>query len=140
MRSKRLSNDEQFRLIMECRRSGLPDYQWCQMNDINPATFYNWVSRLRKSGMSIPVASNQEKKTPTPLQEVVKVNLISDSASVPAPMQVEQNTCIVTDLATRELPTVEILLGNATIRFFNYTDKSLIETTLRCIGGIGYAR
>lgn len=51
MRSKRLSNDEAFRLIMECRRSGLPDYQWCQMNDINPATFYNWVSRLRKGGM-----------------------------------------------------------------------------------------
>lgn len=140
MRSKRLSNDEQFRLIMECRRSGLPDYQWCQMNDINPATFYNWVSRLRKGGMSIPATSNKEKKTPAPLQEVVKVNLISDSAPVPAPMQVEQNTCIITDLATRELPTVEILLGNATIRFFNNTDKSLIETTLRCIGGVGYVR
>jgi len=140
MRSKRLSNDEQFRLIMECRRSGLPDYQWCQMNDINPATFYNWVSRLRKSGMSIPVTSNQEKKTPAPLQEVVKVNLISDLASVPDPMQVEQNTCIVTDQANIKSPAVEILLGNATIRFFNNTDKSLIETTLRCVGGIGYAR
>jgi len=110
------------------------------MNDINPGTFYNWVSRLRKCGMSIPVTSNQEKKTPAPLQEVVKVNLISDSAPVPDPMRVEQNTCIVTDLANRELPTVEILLGNATIRFFNNTDKSLIETTLRCIGGVGYAR
>ncbi len=140
MRSKRLSNDEQFRLIMECRRSGLPDYQWCQMNDINPATFYNWVSRLRKNGMSIPAASNKEMKTPAPLQEVVRVNLVSDSVSVPAPMKMEQNACIVTDLATRELPTVEILLGNATIRFFNNTDKSLIETTLRCVGGVGYAR
>jgi len=108
MRSKRLSNDEQFRLIMESRRSGLPDYQWCQMNDINPGTFYNWVSRLRKCGMTIPMTSDQDKKTPAPLQEVVKVNLIPDSASVPAPMQLEQNTCIVTDLANRELPTVEI--------------------------------
>lgn len=140
MRSKRLSNDEQFRLIMECRQSGLPDYQWCQMNDINPATFYNWVSRLRKSGMSIPVTSKQEKKTPAPLQEVVKVNLISDLASVPAPMQVERNACIITDQANIKPPAVEILLGNATIRFFNNTDKSLIETTLRCVGGIGYVR
>lgn len=41
MRSKRISADEQFQLIMECRRSGLSDYQWCQMNDINPGTFYN---------------------------------------------------------------------------------------------------
>jgi transposase-like protein len=106
------------------------------MNDINPATFYNWVSRLRKSGMSIPVTSNKEKKTPAPLQEVVKVNLISDLASVPAPMKVEQNTCIVKDQANIKSPAVEILLGNATIRFFNNTDTSLIETTLRCVGGI----
>lgn len=140
MRSKRISADEQFRLITECRQSGLSDYQWCQMNEINPGTFYNWVSRLRKCGMPISVTSGPKKKTPAPLQEVVKVNLIPDSTSISAPMQVEQNTCIVTDLATRELPTVEILLGNATIRFFDNTDKSLIETTLRCIGGSCYAR
>ena len=54
MRAKRISSDEQFRLIMECRQSGLSDYQWCQANEINPGTFYNWVSRLRKQGMDIP--------------------------------------------------------------------------------------
>lgn len=136
MRSKRISADEQFQLIMECRQSGLSDYQWCQMNDINPGTFYNWISRLRKRGMVIPMSSDQGKKTSSPLPEVVRVNLIPDSASVPAPMQVEQNTCIVPDLATKELPTVEILIGNATIRFFNNTDKNLIETTLKCMGGV----
>jgi len=136
MRSKRISADEQFQLIMECRQSGLSDYQWCQMNDINPGTFYNWISRLRKRGMVIPMSSDQGKKTSSPLQEVVRVNSITDSASVPAPMQVGQNTCIVPDLATKELPTVEILIGNATIRFFNNTDKNLIETTLKCMGGV----
>lgn len=136
MKSKRVSTDEQFRLIMECRQSGLSDYQWCQVNDINPSTFYNWINRNRKNGMVIPISSDQGKKTSTPLQEVVKVDLVPVSKSVPAPMQVEQNTCIDTDLATRELPAVEILIGNATIRFFNSTDKSLIETTLRCMGGV----
>ena len=135
MRSKRVTADEQFSLIMECRKSGLSDYRWCQLRGIRPGTFYNWISRLRKRGMAIPTSSDQVKKTSAPLQEVVKVNLIPDSASVPAPMRVEQNTCIVP-----ELPAVEILIGNATIRFFNSTDKSLIETTLQCIGGIGYAR
>jgi len=134
MRSKRISADEQFLLIMECRQSGLSDYQWCQMNDINPGTFYNWISRLRKRGMVIPMLSDQVKETSAPLQEVVKVNLM------PAPLQVEQNTCIVPDLATKELPTVEILIGNATIRFFNNTDKNLIETTLKCMGGVCCAR
>ena len=134
MKSKRVSTDEQFRLIMECRQSGLSDYQWCKVNDINPSTFYNWINRNRKSGMEIPLSS--DKKTSTPLQEVVKVNLVPQSTSVSAPIQVEQNTCIDTDLPTRELPAVEILIGNATIRFFNSTDKSLIEATLGCIGGV----
>ena len=44
MSAKRISSDEQFRLTMECRQSGLSDYQWCQTNEINPGTFYNWVS------------------------------------------------------------------------------------------------
>lgn len=134
MKSKRVSTDEQFRLIMECRQSGLSDYQWCKVNDINPSTFYNWINRNRMSGMEIPLSS--DKKTSTPLQEVVKVNLVPQSTSVSAPIQVEQNTCIDTDLPTRELPAVEILIGNATIRFFNSTDKSLIEATLGCIGGV----
>ena len=74
--------------------------------------------------------SDQGKKTPALIQEVVKVNLIQDSASMPAPLKVEQNTCIV------PMPTVEILIGNTTIRFFNNTDKDLIETTLKCMGGV----
>lgn len=136
MKSKRVSTDEQFRLIMECRQSGLSDHQWCLVNDINPSTFYNWINRNRKRGMEIPMSSDHVMKTSTSLQEVVKVNLVPKSTSVPAPMQVEQNTCIDTDLVTRELPAVEILIGNATIRFFNSTDKSLIEATLGCIGGV----
>lgn len=44
--SKRIFKDEQIRLIMECRQSGLTDYQWCEQNDIHPGNFYNWVSKL----------------------------------------------------------------------------------------------
>ena len=29
MRSKRIPAEEQYRLIMECRQSGLTDHQWC---------------------------------------------------------------------------------------------------------------
>ena len=31
---KRVCKDDQIRLIMECRQSGLSDYQWCKQNDI----------------------------------------------------------------------------------------------------------
>ncbi len=50
MRSKRIPAEEQYRLIMECRQSGLTDHQWCVEHDIKPGTFYNWVKRLRQKG------------------------------------------------------------------------------------------
>lgn len=138
MNSKRISADEQFQLIMECRQSGLSDYQWCKMNNLKPGTFYNWVSRLRKRGLSIPDPSEQANKISTSAQEVVKVELLPESNSIP--MKMEQNTSFVTNLSSEEPAAVEILLGNATIRFFNNTDKGLVETTLKCLGGALCAR
>ena len=46
MRAPRVPVEEQYRLIMECCKSGLSDHQWCLNNDINQGTFYNWVKRL----------------------------------------------------------------------------------------------
>ena len=66
---------EQVKLIMECRQSGLSDYQWCKTKDIKPGTFYNWVSKLRKSGYTFPESKSKSTGIPTK-QEVVKLNLI----------------------------------------------------------------
>ena len=54
MRAPRIPADEQYRLIMECRASGLTDYQWCLQHKIKPGTFYNWVKRLRQKGYPEP--------------------------------------------------------------------------------------
>ena len=59
MQAKPVAADEQYCLIMECRSSGLTDYQWFLENKIKPGTFYNWVKRLRQKGCSdIPAAGN----------------------------------------------------------------------------------
>ena len=140
MRAKRISSDEQLKLIMECRQSGLSDYHWCQANDINPGTFYNWISRLRKKGMVIPCSAAAMGSASTGLQEVVKVELIPDDELMPeCPVS---NDRPVQDPATipQKAPAVEILQGNSTIRFFHGADRELIEATLRCLGGNAYAR
>ena len=49
MNPKRVRKSEQVELIMECRRSGISDYQWCKSMEIRPGTFYNGVSKLRAS-------------------------------------------------------------------------------------------
>ena len=47
MRSKRIPAEEQYRLIMECRQSGLTDHQWCVEHDIKPGTFYIAIKGVR---------------------------------------------------------------------------------------------
>ena len=74
MRSKRIPAEEQYRLIMECRQSGLTDHQWCVEHDIKPGTFYNWVKRLRQKGcMDLPASTGRSHSAPES-QEVVRVD------------------------------------------------------------------
>lgn len=83
MNTQRRTADEQYQLIMECRNSGLSDYQWCTEHDINPGTFYNWVKRLRKKACyDIPPANGRETYRATPKQEVVKLEVIPDVPTV----------------------------------------------------------
>ena len=139
MRAKRISSDEQLKLITKCRQSGLSDYQWCQANDINPGTFYNWISRLRKRGVVIPYSIAAREPTAAELQEVVKVELIPGHEFMsgrPLPDDPPVHNPVV---MPQKDPAVEILLGNSTIRFFSGADRELVETTLRCLGGNAYA-
>ena len=126
---------EQIRLITECRRSGLSDYQWCREQGINPGTFYNWVSKLRKAGYTIPDSENQVCGTPV-RQEVVRLDLVTHEMSTPD--MLEQNT---SHPASASIPciAVEIECGNIKIRLFNGADDLVIQNALKCIGGMSHA-
>lgn len=126
---------EQIRLITECRRSGLSDYQWCRKQVINPGTFYNWVSKLRKAGYTIPDSESKVCGT-TVRQEVVKLDLVTHEMS--APDMATQNT---SHLVSASIPCIaaEIECGNIKIRLFNGADDLVIQNTLKCIGGMSHA-
>lgn len=76
--NKRVYKADQIKPIMECRRSGLSDYQWCEQNEIHAGTFYNWVSKLKKSGCTIPESESRLAAAPA-VQETVKVDLVDYS-------------------------------------------------------------
>ena len=131
---KRVCKEDQLRLIMECRQSGLTDYQWCEQNGIHPGNFYNWVSKLRKQGYTFPESEAKSNALPN-VQEVVKVDLIPS----PDPsLQMEHNASLA---ETSDSPTVaaELCIGGITLRLFNGADEQLIQNTLRCIGGLNHA-
>ena len=126
---------EQIKLIMECRQSGLSDYQWCQKQGINPGTFYNWVSKLRKAGYTIPDSESKVSGVPV-RQEVVKLDLVEREIFTPAMM--EQN---VSHLASPNIQCIaaEIECGNIRIRLFNGADTAVVQNTLQYIGGVAHA-
>ena len=131
--SKRVCKDDQIQLIMECRQSGLSDYQWCKQNGIHPGNFYNWVSKLRKQGYSFP--DSQSKLTAVPnIQEVVKVGLIQPQDSSP---KVEQNVSLI-EQADSLAVAAELLVGGVTLCLFNGADEKLIQSTLQCLGGMNH--
>ena len=120
MRSPRVPAEEQYRLIMECRKSGLSDHQWCLNNDINPGTFYNWVSRLRKSNsVDIPDKNPVSAYVPTD-QEVVKIEMNSLSAS----NAIDKST---------DASAMELVIGNTGLRIPNGTDPMLLTKTIRIL-------
>ena len=133
----RVSADQQLQLIMECRNSGLSDYQWCKEHGIHPGTFYNWVSRLRrKACCEIPESISKAEPLPAPVQEVVRLNVHSKAAN-PERMLLCQSapanpTCIA-DISA----SIEISLGNATIRIANGTDLAILDRILSLVKGTG---
>lgn len=147
MQKRIVRKDEQIKLIMECRQSGLSDYQWCQRQGINAGTFYNWVSKLRKSGYTIP-DSNSKPEGAAVVQDVVKVDLVSGDISSPV---IDQNARPLTDysgvrtiiftltLNTEPAIAAELVVGNVTLRFFNGADQNLIRCAMQCLGGVSRA-
>ena len=133
MRAKAVTVEKQYRLIMECRASGMTDYQWCMEHDIKPGTFYNWVRRLRQSGdMDAPVPTR--KKEPA-RQDIVEIHLGQPSVAMPASgMLSDAFTC--TSPIPGQSPMLELSMAGATLRIPQGTDPAFLEQVLFILKGL----
>ena len=133
MRAKPVNIDEQYRLIMECRSSGLTDYQWCLEHDIKPGTFYNWVKRLRQKGCAgIPSATGGRASNK---QEVVKIYLQKLSVPMPGAETVSGSFPYPVP-ALSEVPVIELFMSGVTVRIPQGTDAGFLEQVLQTLGKI----
>ena len=126
MRATRIPADEQFRLIMECRASGLTDHEWCLQNDIKPGTFYNWVKRLRQKGCT---------ETPDALsshsphrQEIVKIEFPTPgtTGTMISSAQDEINQSVQNGV-------MELSIAGTVLRIPNGTDSTLLRQTMHIL-------
>ncbi len=131
MFSAKVSAEEQYKLIMECRQSGLSDQQWCLNHDIKPGTFYNWVKRLRqRGGYDIPAPAGRSCKE-VPEQEVVRLEFNENPASV-----IEASVPMYGDSyppQTLALPVMELSIGKVSLRISNGIDPVLLAQTLKAL-------
>ena len=134
MQAQRRTAQEQYQLILECRSSGLSDYQWCMDHDIKPGTFYNWVSRLRKKACyDIPDPVSREYISPPAVQEVVRLDLGPKTDSNPGSVL---SAGTIQEIPEQQAPlaaVIEISLGRATIRIANGTDPAMLDRILSLV-------
>lgn len=133
MRAARKSAEEQYQLVLECRRSGLSDCDWCRENGVNPETFYTWIRRLRKKGgFPVPPASKQQLCS-TLSPDIARIDILPEEE--PCGVAPGTNTPLSPPMVQPKDSSIEIEVHGATFRFCGPVDPSLYEKTLLMIGG-----
>ena len=119
MRKPRIPAHEQYRLIMQCRYSGLSDHQWCLEHDIHPGTFYNWVRRLRQNPDLVIPERTESQSGSAPRQEVVKVELTPSDLPSPCHKTYPKSCCEPSSV-------MELSFHGINLRIPNGTDPQLL--------------
>jgi len=80
MCAARKTAEEQYQLILECRRSGMADCDWCRENGINPEIFCSWIARLKKRG-DFPVSPASRHPANCLSRDIVRVDVLPEEAA-----------------------------------------------------------
>lgn len=134
MRAARKPAEEQYRLVLECRRSGMTDSDWCREKGINPETFYTWIRRLRKKG-GFSILSVSKQPIPSKAShDIVRVDILPEE--VPCSPADNRNSFLSPPMAPAGEASIEIEVKGAAFRFSGPVEPALYEKTLLMIGGL----
>lgn len=131
--SKRRSLEEQYELVLECRKSGLTDREWCFRKGISQSTFYQWLKKLRDQACyKIPeTESGNLELSNIQKQDVVKLDMYPEKQNYEKPT-LNPTTCS----STYERPAITIEIEGIRLSVENYTDPTLLAQTLKIIRGL----
>ena len=127
-RKARVPMTEQLRLINECCQNSMTDADWCRENGIAVSTFYNWVSRCRKTAADqIPAPSYGHCEIPRLKQDVVPIDIVSDHLP-------EQHTASQMHQTNPDNShTIEVSMNDVIILISNDANPALLTRILRLI-------
>lgn len=130
--TKRRSLEEQYELVLECRKSGLSDRDWCFSKGIPQSTFYLWLRKLRDQACyKIPETEARNLEVSNiQKQDVVKLNMY------PETLNYDKSALNPTCSSTYERPAITIEIEGIRLSVENYTDPTLLAQTLKIIRGL----
>ena len=129
MPKSKFSSEEQLQLILECRQSGLSDAKWCMEHEIRPATFYNWISRLRKKGVTLPEPVHSREYLADKPQEVVKLEVVSEHFHE-EPVSKRETSLFINDAFAS---VMKLEIGNSTLSISNATEPALLAQVIHLL-------
>lgn len=134
MRAARKLAEEQYQLVLECRRSGMTDSDWCRKKGINPETFYTWIRRLRKKG-GFPIPPVPKQTLPIKAShDIARVDILPDEGPCREPDN--KNAFLTPPPVRAGDSSIEIEAKGVTFRFSGPVEPALYEKTLFMIGGL----
>jgi len=132
MANRRTSIEEKYDLLLECRRSGLSDRDWCFSKGIPQSTFYLWLRKLKDAACyEIPetVVDNPQQSVVLK-QDVVKLNL-----HLEAPKN-EMKMISVSEKSHNSNPPILIEIEGVKLSVENTVDPELLAQILKMLRGI----
>jgi len=126
------SLEEKYKLILECRKSGLSDREWCFRKGIPQSTFYQWLKKLRdRACYNIPETQSRNSEiSKVQKQDVVKLNIYPEKSNFENAPMIETGTRLC------DKPAITIEFEGVKLSVENYTDPTLLAQTLKIIRGI----
>ena len=106
----------------------MTDADGCRKNDIAVSTFYNWLSRFRKSAVDqIPLPNYDHFEVPHPKQDVVPVDIVSQH--IPDQHTASQMKKQYLDNSH----TIEVAMRDITVFFSNDVDPILLTRIIHIL-------
>lgn len=139
MNTYTLTPEERFNLILECRNSGLTDYQWCKQKGISTNTLYRWINKFRQNGYpNIPKAKGKSQIAPAKL-EVVTCDIVADITCETSGYNFCENNgqeISPSVFSGGGSPTIEIIKKGTLIRASNNVNPQLLDAVLSRLRGL----
>ena len=132
---RRYTADEQYEMVIECRSSGLTDYQWCMEHGINMNTFHSWVKRLKtRHHRNVPRRYGcRTIDLPPVKQDIVRIDVVDDTVADDSVPVVKES--LLPSSTQCDTPAIKIQVPGIDISVSNHADPSLVSHILRSIGG-----